>query len=261
MKKLYFALIMLLAATSAYSQIVRSTTFTNLPKEKSETEWYVRLGLSCNNLTGSAMSEAKKQLKEEQDEYPDYSVKFGARVGYDITAGFNKYFNKTNLYWGMEFGLGTRGGNFKSKEAEDGYTFDGKAYVNSYNIKYTPFTIGYKYPVTNDIKLDAHLGVFVLFDFAGTYTEDEWKNTDYEDETWNESWDFTDDYVEGYRFDAGLQLGIGAWYRKININFTWQRGFAPYLGAFPWGNIIENKRGDQLYYNSSNAIVSIAYAF
>lgn len=99
------------------------------------------------------------------------------------------------------------------------------------------------------------------FDFAGTYTEDEWEISDGEKETWKESWGFTDEYVDGYRLDAGLQLGIGVWYKKINLNFTWQRGFMPYIGAFPFGNEIYNKSDDHVYYNSSNAIISIAYAF
>lgn len=264
MKKSFFALIMLIAVIPAFSQIVRSTTFTRTPKEKSETEWFVRAGLSCNNLTGSAMGELKKAIKEELDPDEHESAKNSARVGYDIIAGFNKNFGKSNAYWGMEFGLGSRGGNYVYKAENDERSRCDKAYVNSYNIKYTPFTVGYKYPITDDIKIDAHLGIFLSFDFAGTYTEDEWrKDYNNDNESWdeNDSWGLTDDYVEGYRFDSGLQLGIGAWYGKFNLNFTWQRGFAPYLGGFPFGNRIYNKSGDQLYFNSSNAIISIAYAF
>ncbi len=265
MKKIIFALIMLTGfAPAAFSQIVRSTTFTQAPKEKGKTEWFVRLGLSCNNLTGSAMSEAKKIFKEEMKEYDSdekVSCKFSPRVGYDITTGFNKYFGKTNVYWGMELGLGTRGGAYTYKYDWEDYKENQKCYVNSYNVKYTPFTVGYKYPINDNIKIDAHLGIFLSFDFAGTYTEDEWEIYDGEKETWKESCGFTDEYVDGYRFDAGLQLGIGVWFNKFNLNFTWQRGFAPYIGAFPFGDEIYNRSDDHLYYNSSNAIISIAYAF
>lgn len=253
---------MLIGATpAAFSQIVRSTTYNQVPKEKSKTEWFVRLGLSCNNLTGAAMSELKKDIKELEKEEEGINCKVSSRVSYDITAGFNKYFGKSNVYWGMEFGIGSRGGSYTVTEDDKYYSASEKCYVNSYNIKYTPFTVGYKYPITQDIKIDAHLGVFMSFDFAGTYTEDEWEIYDGEKETYKESCNFTDDYVEGYRFDAGIQLGIGVWYRKFNLNFTWQRGFAPYIGAFPFGDNIYNKSGDQVYYNSSNAIISLAYAF
>ena len=269
MKKSFFALIMLLACSPAYSQIVRSTTFTKQAKEKSKIEWFARLGLSCNNLTGAAMKEAKSQIDENQresDENENWSAKFGTRANYEIAGGFNKYFGKSNVYWGMELGLGSRGGSYtyKGKEThgDNNYETCDKAYVNSYNVKYTPFVVGYKYPVTDDIKVDAHLGIYLSYDFAGTYTEDEWNKVNGKiDEEYKDSWNFTDDYVEGYGFDCGLQLGIGVWYRKINLNFTWQRGFAPYIGGFPFGDNWYNKSGDQVYFNSSNAVISIAYAF
>lgn len=263
MKKFIFALIMLLGCAPAYSQIVRSTTFAK--EEKRKTEWFVRLGLSCNNLTGSAMKEAKEAINEDRkndSENYKWSAKFGTRTNYEIMTGFNKYFGKSNVYWGMELGLGSRGGSYTGKgEYDKNNSWCDKAYVNSYNVKYTPFVVGYRYPVNNDIKIDAHLGVYLSYDFTGTYTEDEWNIDDGEKETYKESWNFTDEYVDGFAFDCGLQLGIGVWYRHINLNFTWQRGLAPYVGSFPWGDTWHNKSGDQVYFNSSNAVISIAYAF
>lgn len=260
MKKIVFALIMLMGvAPAAFSQIVRSTTFTKAPKEKSKTEWFVRLGLSCNNLTGAASKEVNKEIKDEDDD--DVKAGFGTRANYDLMFGFNKYFGKTDLYWGMEFGLGTRGGSFTSKGEYYGESFNEKCYLNTYNVKYTPFVIGYKYPINDDFKIDAHFGLFLSFDFAGSYTEDGWSKYDGEKETFNESWSVYDEDIDFIPVDGGIQLGIGVWYRKFNINFTWQRGFAPYMGSFPWGEEVYNRNDDRLWYNSSNAIISVAYAF
>lgn len=75
--------------------------------------------------------------------------------------------------------------------------------------------IGYKYGVSKDLKIDAHIGAFVSYDFATTsdYDYDEWE------------------YDEPESLDAGLQLGIGAWYKRFNIDLTWQKGFIEYTDA------------------------------
>lgn len=262
MKKIIITLLALVSISpAAFSQILRSTTFTKPAKEKGKTEWFVRLGLSCNTLTGAAKSECNKELKEENEDDGAYSkYKFKPRVSYDISSGFNKYFGKSNVYWGMELGLGTRGGSFTGNFENDSEKFRETCYVNSYNVKYTPFTIGYKYPIKDDIKIDAHLGFFLSFDFAGKYTVDELHSYGDINDTYKESYDFIEE-AEGHRFDVGMHLGIGAWYKRYNLNFTWQRGFLPYLGSFPFGDQWYNKSGDQVYYNSSNIIISIAYAF
>ena len=61
MKKLILPILMMLATAPAFSQIVRSTTFTD---NKRATEWFVRAGLSANNLTGPDMSEVKREFNE-----------------------------------------------------------------------------------------------------------------------------------------------------------------------------------------------------
>lgn len=278
MKKLILPLLMLMASAPAFSQIVRSTTFTK--QQGRSTEWFVRLGLSCNNLTGDAMGLVKDEIEDDWKDFDESELgdgekaekaRFGTRVNFDLMFGFNKYFGKTDLYWGMELGLGTRGGSYTGGEYKwisDYVSSEGedKCYVNTYNVKFVPFEIGYKFPVTDKLKIDAHLGVFVSFDYAGAYTEDEWRTTTYNDgdatkETFNESWSFGDDYADMYRFDAGLQLGVGVWFGRFNLNFTWQRGFAPYLGAFPFGDKWYDKNDNQKYFNSSNAILSLGVAF
>lgn len=275
MKKVILTLVIAaLVAPASFSQIVRSTTFTKPEvvkvKEKSRIDWYVRLGLSCNNLTGGAVSTVNKQDKDyikEFEEGEEGKSGFGTRVGYDIEFGFNKFFGKSNLYWGMEIGLGTRGGSYHwwYKYTDEDYTSESsdKCWVNSYGAKLVPFQIGYRYPVTEKIAIDAHLGIWMGCDFAGTYTEDEsYESTNYEKETFKESWDFFDgDYVRGLIMDAGMQLGIGVWYGRFNLNFTWQRGFAPMMSEFPYGDTVFDKNGHEQKYNSSNAIISLGIAF
>lgn len=247
MKKiLSFALLLAVAIPSLQAQIMRSTTLGE--KQSRKTTWYFRAGLSMNNLTGPAMSEAKKQIKEYDGE-GDFS--FGTRVGYDFDFGFMKYFGKSNLYWGMELGFGTRGGKYTAKYDYEGEASEDKAWVDTYNIKYTPFQIGYMFPITDKFKVDAHFGIYASVDFAGKY-----KESDGAPHNTEEEWDFTDDYVDGQRFDAGIQLGAGVWYGRFNLNFTWQRGFAPYVGDFPFGDSWDDKK-----FQSSNAILSLGVAF
>lgn len=252
-KVLAIALLIAAAIPSAQAQIVRSTTVGQ--KQSRKTTWYFRAGVSMNNLTGPAMSEAKKELKEYDEEDTDWS--FGTRVGYDFEFGFMKYFGKSDLYWGMELGLGTRGGKYSAKYKYDyrgeEYDCEDKAWIDTYNVKYVPFQIGYIYPITDKLKVDAHLGIFASVDFAGKY-KDSSNDPDADESSYE--FDFTDDYVDGYRFDAGIQLGVGVWYDRFNLNFTWQRGFAPYVGKFPWGEEWGDKK-----FQSSNAVLSLGVAF
>lgn len=276
MKKFILPLLMLFVSAPAFSQIVRSTTFSKAETPKRSTEWFVRVGLSENNYTGPGMREAKKGLKDykKQDYVDDAGYK--ARSNFDLMFGFNKYFGQTDLYWGMEFGIGTRGGAYYTETHRKVHDYSGRvelegnvdtksdSYVNTYGIKYVPFTLGYKFPVANDFKIDAHLGLFLEFDFAGSSVSKRkengpgWYEGDLADDDDSESmWDLED--ADGNKlimpFDAGLQLGVGFWYKRLNLNFTWQRGFANYVHAG------YNKDGDELWFQSSNAIISLGIAF
>lgn len=255
MKKLILPILMMFVTAPAFSQIVRSTTFTD---NKRATEWFMRVGLSANNLTGPAMSETKDNLKDFKGD-----AGFSSRANFDLMFGFNKYFGKSNVYWGMELGVATRGGAFhqeySSEFGKGTLTSTQKWHANTYGVKYVPFTFGYKYPVTKDVKIDAHLGLFIECDFAGSIKSEtslvypsEYSNRN---ETYDQNLSFDDEGIDMSRVDAGLQLGLGVWYKRFNLNFTWQRGFAPYIGG-PY-----NKSGDHLFYQSSNAIISLGVAF
>jgi len=184
---------------SAQAQLRTSRTFF---KSDSRTEWILRAGVSFNNIAGSDVNGVS------------------SKTGFDVDFGFNKYFGESNLYWGMELGVGTRGASF---EWED---YDGTIYdegFTSYNVKYSPFTIGYKFPVTEAIKIDPHVGGYLSYDFSTT-----------------------NDVSLENDFDAGIQAGVGVWYGRVNLDFMYQRGFI---------NMLEDGG------KTSNFLIRVGYAF
>ena len=173
MKKLFVFIVAAMAVLSASAQMRTSRTFT---KTKSNTEWILRVGPSINSITGI------------------YGL--NSKVGFDVDIAFNKSFGQSPLYWGMELGIGTRG--FGSD-----LEYDGEEYgMTAYDIKWSPFTIGYKYAITEDFKLDPHVGAYALYDFATS-----------------------NDYEFDNKFDVGLQAGLGFWYKRVNLDFMYQFGF------------------------------------
>lgn len=198
MKKVILLIaVTILTVITASSQIVTSRT---LVKSKTETMWYARAGISINTL---AVSEASDEMS------------VGSKAAFALDLGFQRNIGKSGLYWGMELGLASRGATFGiSDEYKDQYDEDEleyyKASYSAWGLKYSPFTIGYKYGLTDDIKIDGHLGGFVSYDFSKKMKGD----------------DVDDDIFDEYQnFDAGLQVGIGVWWKKFNLDFMYQRGF------------------------------------
>lgn len=240
MKKVLLVLAGLAMTMAAGAQVVTSRTMV---KAKSQTMWYARVGMSIDNLTGIPSD-------EYTDSYGGYSVteknSGGSKVGMDIDFGFHRNIGRSGLYWGMELGIGTRGASFKY-EFDETYT-DGERYsesektsLSAWNIKYSPFTFGYKYGITNDIKLDVHLGAFISYDFTK-----KWKDVDGDDMF---------DYFDYQSFDAGMQVGVGVWYKKFNLDLTYQRGF---VTAFDGYN---QNTGEDFSAKSSNFMIRLGYAF
>lgn len=241
MKKFFLMLTVALMAAGASAQVVTSRTYV---KSKKATTWYARLGVSFDNIAGG------NDLFKEGGEYDEADkTTIGSKAGMDIDFGFQKPMGNSGLYWGMELGIGTRGGSLKEEweATDDDPASENKGHVMTWNLKYSPFTLGYKYALTDDIKLDGHVGVFFSYDFAGG-TKYSWGDPEDEDEKLSfsqlkdEEWDYT-------AFDAGMQIGIGAWWKKINLDFTYQRGFCPCAKVY----------GHSL--TSSNFMIRVGYAF
>lgn len=193
MKKLVIALFAAMLCISAQAQLRTSRTFF---KSNSRTEWILRAGVSFNNIAGTD------------------AEGLSSKTGFDVDFGFNKYFGQSNLYWGMELGVGTRGATLEYEGEKEGFT--------SYNVKYSPFTIGYKFPVTEAIKIDPHVGGYLSYDFSTT------NDVELEND-----------------FDAGIQAGVGVWYGRINLDFMYQRGFV---------DMVEKGK-------TSNFLIRVGYAF
>ena len=132
----------------------------------------------------------------------------GSAIGFDATIGFNKPISSSSVYWGMDLGVGTRGFSFKGYDDE---TYDALAYA----VRFSPVTFGYKYAFTEDFKLDGHLGAYASYDFAH-----------------NDEAEGLDD------FDAGVQVGIGAWWKRFNLDVTYQRGFCDMAGDSKSSNVM-----------------------
>lgn len=212
---------------TAEAKIVNSRTVGE--RTKAPTIWILRTGLSLNGGTGSAISNIKDECKGYNNEYGDEGkVSFGFKPGYELSVAFNRPFGNTNFYWGMELGLGTRGIKYTSEYSpEDDWIEYGHKSLLAWNFKYSPFTFGYKYNINESIALDAHLGAYVSLDFAGK-GKSSWDGIEQgdaykEDE---ESANIGKDDLEHYkRFDCGLQVGLGVWYKRFNFDITYQRGF------------------------------------
>ncbi len=214
MKKLILIFVaFILTAASASAQVVTSRT---LVKSKSQTVWFARVGMSLNNLAGIPTDD-------------DLSV--GTKVGLDVDFGFHRNMGKSGAYWGMELGVGSRGASFDD--------YGEKTNLSAWNIKYSPVTFGYKYSLTDNIKIDGHLGAFVSYDFSK-----KWEDEDGDDLLYD---------IDYQDFDAGIQVGIGIWWKKVNLDFTYQRGF---VNAFEVYDGYKEKG-----VNSSNFEIRLGFAF
>lgn len=247
MKKLLLMAVTAFMAVSASSQVMTSYSYTS---SKTPTLWYARLGVSFNNVAGAG------DFVEAEME-GDGSSSLGCRAGMDIDFGFQRPMGNFGLYWGMELGIGTRGGAVKYDYDDGGYE---KGHITTWNVKYSPFTFGYKYSVTDDIKLDVHLGAYVSYDFSGkavwSWDEDGEEETPISDLKDSE-WDFQP-------FDAGIQFGIGVWWKRFNLDFTYQRGFVPaakngfgYYDPTTW----DYDHYEDVNFYSSNFMIRLGVAF
>ena len=89
-----------------------------------------------------------------------------------------------------------------------------------HNVQVSPFTFGYKYNITDALAVDAHLGAYVSCDYVGKIKEKESYQGDSEETSVNMG-----DWEDWKRVDAGMNIGVGIWYDRFNLDFTYQRGF------------------------------------
>lgn len=199
MKKLLLILSTTLFCTAINAQIVtsRSVSTVSTPKE-SKTTWMFRVGVGSNTFSGS--------------DYKDVGSKFGYNLGFD----FNKTIKSKGAYWGMGFALGSRG--YKYSESAGGYKVE-ETYT-AHNIQWAPFNFGWKIAVTDDIKIDPHVGIYLGCDYAGKATD----KVSYKGDSECEDIKLGD--IEDYnRLDVGMNIGVGVWYKRFNLDLMYQKGF------------------------------------
>ena len=256
-----------LTAMGANAQIARSTMF-QAPERENNIMWYIRAGVSINN---AAANGNLKDTYKDNDGKTDTGL--GSKAGYDIEFGFNKNIGSSDAYWGMEFGFGTRGYSQKFEE-NDTYGTENESWVDkksllAHRFKIMPVMFGYKYGITDKIKLDAHIGAWVSIDMAASYKiEKEYSYTDTAYPEDNEFKSQKDSYGIGdmknsddenfyNRFDAGIQAGIGVWYGRWNLDFSYERGFCSIYDF----EKMYGKTDKSYSLAASNVLIRLGFAF
>ncbi len=198
MKRILFiaAAIFLCHGISAQTRILEShsrllITDPEPAPEPKASQWFFRAGLNVMNAAG-------KDAKG-----------LSGKAAYDFMIGYQKPIREAGAYWGMEFGLGSRGYKVDNQYAD--------ASLIAHSVQYSPFTFGWKFAVSADFKIDIHTGSYALYDYAGKQKRDTGGGSQsVKIGDWN-GWN---------RYDAGLNTGTGFWYcNRFNFDFTFQRGF------------------------------------
>lgn len=212
MKKLLSIAAVLLICMGSQAQIVSSrSSLVRTEKQPSKTQWFVRAGMNIMDMTGDDVTEYVK-----------------SNIGYNAVFGFARSMGTAGAYWGMDFGLTSRG--FKIEY--DGESAKGIAHA----VQVSPFTFGWRINVADQIAIDPHIGAFVSCDYTSKLSEDNGDKYD-----WDEAFEDYD------CFDAGLNVGLSIWYNRFNIDFSYQSGF---IEVFP---------GDDV--KSSNFMIRLGIAF
>lgn len=129
---------------------------------------------------------------------------------YNVGLDFNKAI-MDDWYWNVGVMFGTRG--YKIDMKGDDYKF------RAHNIN-IPFTTGYKYNLTDNIAVDGRFGGFLGVDMAG--------------KSGNVKIGDIKDYK---RFDGGLVLAFGVWYKNINLEYMFKRGFGELVDGGMKGSV------------------------
>lgn len=235
MKKIFFIVCLFLLTTSLQAQIISSSSQkTTVKSNKKNTSWYFKV-----SLLSMKFSHNMEEIGSEWN-YRDWDM--SRTLGFKADIGFKKPFKSlntsTDIYWGMDFALGTRG--FGQKAISDDVD-DGGHYKRS-NVQVNPINVGFDYSITKDIIIDGHIGAYVSCDYL-------------------ESWSFEDDSdynIESIemRGDLGLMLGIGIWFHSINVELGWQRGF---INICESGSIASHESTGDISMYTNNLMFSVGF--
>ena len=145
--------------------------------------------------------------------------------GYAVSGGLMLFFGKDcrGLYYNASFGLGMNGCSYN-----DDYGYSDDEYcLEQHYAELMPAGLGYMLPVSKNVKIDGHAGIFVNYAFKENHLS---KEADLD------AW------------DSGIQMGVGLWYKRYNLDLSWHRGFVDKAHA-------EDK------FCTSNLMVSLGISF
>ncbi len=229
MKKLLLLALIAVMAVGVNAQIVVSQsniitkTKVEKPKTKKKTTWYMRVGVQASKMAFD-------------DDFTDSEGSIKSAAGYNLDFGFQRPMGGKGAYWGMTFGLGSRGFKYKEEDSEwyqgDKYEYEYTEKHTAHNFQYSPFTFGWKIKLADKLYLDPHIGLYFSVDYTGKIKCKEkltiGGDTETDDESFSiyggEYWGDEED-VWWCPADIGLNTGIGIWYDRFNFDITWQRGF------------------------------------
>ncbi len=217
-------------AVSVDAQIIESqtniVTKEKIVKEKKRT-WYMRVGVQASKLAFD------DDYLEDSDGESLKSV-----AGYSLDFGFQKPIRNKGAYWGMTFGLGSRGFKYVSEgeDYDESYKYSEK--FMAHNIQYSPFTFGWKIKLADKLYLDPHIGLYLSMDYTGKIKA-KLESSEYGDA--EESWGIYEEGEDGYwdedsdvywcHGDIGMNFGVGLWYDRFNFDINYQRGFINAIGG------------------------------
>ena len=191
MKKILIILCFAIGFSTLNAQVVKSSSEKTVVKhsEKKQTKkpsnWFIKLGYGGCKFTG-----------------PDHKldkIRGYRNPVYKIDIGFTKPFvelsnGRINLapYWGMDFSFGNRS-----------VDYDYHRYT-AHNLQWSP-NIGLDIALSRYFCFDLHIGPYLSYDYSVKW--------------------FDDKYDKPNQFDAGLNMGIGFWINRVELEFSFQKGF------------------------------------
>lgn len=208
-----------------------------------ELVWFIRTGLSLDGVTGSGVDEEKTTWAAV-----NCNGEFKNIIGGSLTFGADMPIGNSPFYFGISFSGSMRGYEKSARWKGNTYSLKNQTEkLTAFNAQISPMIIGYIAKFSKNTALDLHAGCFFSCDIAGNYSIE----TTYNDESKDkDSYDIGElkDYMDYSIYDIGFNGGIGLWFNRWVIDFSYQRGIA---SMYKGGND----------FNSTKIQLLLGYAF
>ncbi len=241
MKRITLYLIFGLLATYAHADLVSTVVNSIIVEEQRKEsvplkfEFYGKVGA---NIMSADWNKYNFRGKPQSD------LTGKSKFGVDFTLGFMSRFrpsNPSNFYWGAELSLTQVGGGYDEFTLERWRleTYPACSFAD-WGVVLSP-AIGWKKGVTDKISIDMHFNPGIFYKFNLREVDFTWSSTS---NNVTESYQLTNN-IDDSRIRVSLKGGVGVWFNKVNIDFSYR-----YLTLF-----------EDYYVNYSNFIISLGYSF